>query len=93
LEIAKLTVDNYSYTVLRFRERQAGVSAIYDPAHMSYTYNAYCLETKLLQDLFTCEYDFLEDAIFAINEEFGSWEIEDLSDQKGCGSCAAKKLN
>jgi hypothetical protein len=86
----KLTPDNYSHSVLVFRDRQAGVTEIYDPGMGRYTYNAYCLEKKLLKELFTCEYEFLEDALLAINEEFGTWTLESF-DQKGCGSCAAKK--
>ena len=86
----KLTEENYDHSVLVFRDRQAGVNPVFDPQEQSYTYNAYCLEKKLLKELFTCEYDFLEDALKVINEEFGSWELESF-DKKGCGSCAAKK--
>ena len=85
----KLTADNYDHTVLVFRDRQAGVNIVFDPDDESYSYNAYCLEKKLLKELFTCEYDFLEDALNVINEEFGSWETESF-DKKGCGNCAAK---
>jgi len=86
----KLTSENYAHSVLVFRDRQAGVTEIYDPESSRYTYNAYCLEKKLLKELFTFEYEFLEDALLAINEEFGTWALESF-DQKGCGSCAAKK--
>jgi hypothetical protein len=86
-----LTVDNYDHSVLVFRDRQAGVSEIYDPETDRYTYNAYCLEKKLLKELFTCEYDFLEDALQVINEEFGSWGLETFEEESGCGSCVAKK--
>lgn len=89
-EVAKLTTENYTYNVLRFRDRQAGITEIYDPQADTYSYNAYCLETKLVKELFTCEYDFLEDALHCINEEFGTWELESF-DKKGCGTCAAKK--
>lgn len=85
----KLTEENFSHTIFRFRDRQAGVSVIYDPDRNVYTYNAYCLETKIMKELFTVEHDFLSDAISMINDEFGSWELIDLDD-KGCGSCAAK---
>lgn len=88
--LGKLTPDNYEHTVLVFRDRQAGVSEIWDPETERYTYNAYCLEKKLIKELFTCEYDFLDDALHAINEEFGTWEAESF-DKKGCGSCVAKK--
>ena len=86
----KLTPENYDYSVLVFRDRQAGVTEIFDPDTKGYTYNAYCLEKKLLKELFTCEYEFLDDALLAVNEEFGTWILESF-DQNGCGSCAAKK--
>lgn len=88
---AALTVDNYDHSVLVFRDRQAGVSEIYDPETGCYTYNAYCLEKKLLKELFTCEYDFLEDALQVINEEFGTWGLETFEEESGCSSCVAKK--
>jgi hypothetical protein len=87
----QLTEENYSHTVLVFRDRQAGVSEIFDPESQTFTYNAYCLEKKLLEELFTCEYDFLTDALDAINEEFGTWKAETFDEKKGCGSCVAKK--
>jgi len=87
----KLNEENYGHSVLVFRDRQAGVSEIYDPESECYSYNAYCMEKKLVKELFTCEYEFLEDALMAINEEFGTWELESFEEDKGCGSCAAKK--
>ena len=88
---APLTEDNYTFSVLVFRDRQAGVSEIYDPESECFTYNAYCLEKKLVKELFTCEYDFLTDALEVINEEFGTWEVQTFDKNKGCSSCAAKK--
>jgi hypothetical protein len=85
-----LTADNFLNTVLTFRDRQAGVSVIFDPDSDMYSYNAYCLETKLLKELFTCEYQFLDEALAVINAEFGSWERATLEKTSGCGSCAAK---
>ena len=87
----KLTPENFDHTILVFRERQAGVGVVYDPDSESYTYNAYCVETKLMKELYTVEYDFLDDALEAVNEEFGNWEKTDLAAKKGCGSCVAKK--
>jgi hypothetical protein len=86
-----LTQENYTTTVLVFRDRQAGVSEIFDPGTGRFTYNAYCLEKKLLKELFTCEYDFLEDALEVINAEFGTWAVETFEAKSGCGSCVAKK--
>lgn len=86
----KLTEDNFAHSILQFRDRQAGVSVVYDPEMDRYTYNAYCIEAQLLQELFTCEYEFLDDALSVINEEFGQWESVDLLAKKGCGSCVAK---
>ena len=87
----KLNEENYGHSTLVFRDRQAGVSEIYDPEFNRYSYNAYCMEKKLVKELFTCEYEFLEDALHAINEEFGTWELESFEEDKGCGSCVAKK--
>ena len=86
-----LTEENYQHTVLVFRDRQAGVSEIFDPGTGRYSYNAYCLEKKLLKELFTCEYDFLSDALEVINEEFGTWQTESFEGKSGCGSCVAKR--
>lgn len=85
----KITSSNYQSAALVFRDRQAGVSEIFDPISQKFRYNAYCLEKKLLKELFSAEYDFLDDAIVRINEEFGTWKLEDFSNS-GCGSCAAK---
>ena len=86
-----LNDENYEEKGFFFRDRQAGVSEIYNPDSKSYTYNAYCLETKLMKELFTVEYDFLEDALEIINQEFGSWEIDSLGTKKSeCSSCVAK---
>ncbi len=85
----KLSDSNYSHSVLVFRDRQAGVSEIYDPETNKFMYNAYCLERLLMKELFTVEYEFLEDALCRVNEEFGTWDLQSF-DTKGCGSCAAK---
>jgi hypothetical protein len=85
-----LDTENYSYTVFRWRDRQAGVSLVFDPTEDRYFYNAYCIETKIYKELFSCEFEFLDDAIKLINQEYGNWEVQSL-DSKGCGSCAAKK--
>ncbi len=86
----KINEENYLDSVLVFRDRQAGIAEVYDPFLKRFKYNAYCLEKKLLKELFSHEFDFLSDAILRINDEFGSWNIESF-DQKGCGNCAAKK--
>ena len=86
-----LTDDNYMEKAFFFRDRQAGVSSIFDPKTKTYTYNAYCLERELMKELFTVEFDFLDDALQLINDEFGSWEIDSLGTEKSeCGSCVAK---
>jgi hypothetical protein len=87
--MTKLTANNFDEKVLTFRDRQAGVSVIFDPFSQKFSYNAYCLETKLMKELYTCEFEFLDDALGLINAEFGSWELTDLV-SKGCGSCVAK---
>lgn len=86
----QLSEENYQDKVFEFRDRQAGVSVIFDPQSDSYTYNAYCLEKKLMKELFTVEHDYLQDAIDLINDEFGTWDLVDLGEKSGCGSCAAK---
>lgn len=86
----KLTEENFSHSVLRFRDRQAGISVIFDPDLERFTYNAYCIEAKLMEELYTCEYEFLSDALAVINQEFGTWEIFDLAKKEGCGTCVAK---
>lgn len=86
-----LTFDNFMQSVFRFHDRQAGVSLIFDPDTQLFTYNAYCLETKIMKELFTVECDYLDDALKLINDEFGSWDLVDLSEKSsGCGSCVAK---
>lgn len=89
-----LTQENFLEKAFVFRDRQAGISLIYDPKKERFSYNAYCLEKQIMKELFTVEYEFLEDALKVINEEFGSWDIKDLSNDNknsGCGSCVAKK--
>ena len=88
--MTKLNEENYQEKVFRFRDRQAGISIIYDPKDDTYSYNAYCLEIKIMKELFTVEFDFLDDALALINDEFGTWELEDIGTKKGCGSCVAK---
>lgn len=90
LKAYKITSDNYDSNVLTFRDRQAGIGVVFDPDLDRYYYNVYCIETKLLKELFSCEYEFLADALDVLNAEFGTWDKVDLGDQKGCGSCAAK---
>lgn len=85
-----LDSENYSYAVFRWRDRQAGISLIFDPIDDCYFYNAYCIETKVLKELFSCEFEYVEDALELINQEYGNWEQHSL-DTKGCGSCAAKR--
>jgi hypothetical protein len=86
----KLNEENYAHSILQFRDRQAGVSEVYDPASDSYTYNAYCIEAKLLTELYSCEFEFLHDALTVVNDEFGQWDVVDMSAKSGCGSCVAK---
>ena len=85
---AKLTAQNYSWCFFKFRDRQAGITVIYDPAAASYHYNSYCLEQKLLKEIYSKEFTFLDDALAHTNLEFGNWEFQDLSLKKpACGSC------
>ncbi len=86
-----LTPENYDHSFLNFGDRQAGVSLVFSPEDDRFYYNAYCLEAKLLKELFSVEYEFLEDALETINSEFGQWELKSHDKKKeGCGSCVAK---
>ncbi len=88
---SQLSFDNFMQSVFRFQDRQAGVSLIFDPNSKTYSYNAYCLETKIMKELFTVECDYLDEALALINDEFGGWELVDLSQsQSSCGTCVAK---
>lgn len=85
----KLNAWNYMDNALTFQSRQAGVSIIYDHDEDLYTYNAYCLELELMKELFTVEYEELDDALKCINEEFGTWKLQKLADiQDSCATCA-----
>ena len=88
----KLTDDNYLDKVLKFRDRQAGVSVIYDPDTQGFLYNAYCLETKIMKELVAVEHNDTQAAVDFINDEFGTWELTDVHETSGsgCSSCVAK---
>lgn len=87
----QLNDENFETMIFRFQDRQAGISLIYDPFLERYTYNVYCLETKIMKELYSVEHDYLEDAITLINDEFGNWDLVELNPEKsGCSSCAAK---
>ena len=66
----RLTLNNWHSSYLRFQDRQAGVSLVYCPNQDRFVYNAYCIETKIFKELFTVEFEFVNDAIACINEEF-----------------------
>jgi hypothetical protein len=87
-----LTAENFQESYYQFGDRQAGISLVYSPERQCYTYNAYCVEITLLQELLAVEYDFLEDALATINSEFGQWELKSYDTKSsGCGDCVAKK--
>ena len=50
---SQIDADNFQTHYLRFRDRQAGISLIYEASQNSYRYNVYCLETKLLKEIFS----------------------------------------
>jgi hypothetical protein len=92
MRVAKITHENYLTNYLQFQRRQAGVNLIYCPEEDKYTYNVYCLELDLLKELLSVEFDFLDEALALINEDFGTWDVKTFdSSSKNCGSCAAKK--
>ena len=91
-EEKKLTIDNFMSHYLRFSARQAGVSISYCPDSGRFIYNAYCIEIEKLKELYSVEYEFLEDALDLINSEFQTWELIAYDKgQSGCGSCSNKK--
>lgn len=88
-----LDLENYTHSFYTFGDRQAGVSLVFCPDSKRFYYNAYCLETKLLKELFSVEHEFLEDALSTINSEFGQWELKSHETKKeGCGTCIAKPI-
>ena len=86
-----LTEANYEKSFLKFNDRQAGISLVYSDLEQRYYYNAYCIETKLLKELFSVEFDFLNDALELINSEYATWALESFEKDSGCGNCVAKK--
>ena len=88
----KLTTENYLEAYLEFQDRQAGVSLVYCPDKECYTYNVYCVERKVLKELLCNEFDFLDEALDFVNQEFSTWELKkyDANKKKSCSDCAAK---
>lgn len=84
-----ITEENYDANFLRFQKRQAGIGLVFCPEEKQFFYNVYCMETELMKELFSVEYEFLTDAVEAVNSEFGTWELVPY-EKKGCGTCAAK---
>lgn len=92
-ESKTLSSENYTDNYYNFEDRQAGVSLVFCPEKNRFFYNAYCVEKKLLKELFSVEYDFLEDALHTVNSEFGQWELKTFEKKKeGCGTCVAKPV-
>ena len=85
---ALLTQENFATMALHHRDRQAGVSMIYDPHQDIFVYNAYCIELKLLKELFSRECATLDEALAVINEEFAGWQLRELA-QSGGACCQA----
>ena len=85
-----ITSENYMSHYLRFRDRQAGISIVFDHTTSSYLYNVYCIEAKVMRELFSKEHQYLEDAVLSLHDEFGTWELVDFEVKSECGSCVAK---
>ncbi len=86
---ALLTEENYDANYLRFNDRQAGVSLVYDLEEERFYYNVYCMDLVLTKELFSVECEFLTDALELVHQEFGTWELVSY-EKKGCSDCAAK---
>ena len=82
-----LTEENYQSSYLSFRDRQAGISLVYSPKTERFSYNAFCLEAKVLEELDSMEFDFLGEALAWVNAEYETWELKSY-DEKGCSTCA-----
>ena len=91
IESEEITDENYLTHVLRFRDRQAGISVVYDPQTDDFSFVASAVETQQLVELWSAEYPNLDAAVAAVNSEFGTWELTSLGkkDSAGCGTCAA----
>lgn len=87
----QITPENYTTHFKRFQKRQAGISLSYSNSEKKFFYNAYCVETELLKELFTVEYEFLEDALKTVNDEFATWELAPYEEKSGCSTCSNKK--
>ena len=88
--LGAITKMNYQEKYYRFNDRQAGISHVFCDETQRFFYNVFCIDMKLLKELFSVEHDFLEDALSTLNAEFGSWELQSFAVKSGCGSCAAK---
>ena len=86
----KITHENFLHSALVFRERQAGVSLVFNPGNDLFTYNVYCIETKMMVELMTCEFNDIDEALTTVNSEFATWEYLDMQKKEGCGTCVAK---
>ncbi len=86
-----LTPENYEGSFLSFQDRQAGVSHVFSPVGNKYYYHVYCIDRKTLVDLFSVEYEFLEDALATVNSEFGNWEMQDYETKSQCSTCSNSK--
>lgn len=84
-----LDCDNFLDKVLQFRDRNAGVSVIYDPDEDCHSYNAYVVETSLMKELWSQEFENVEEALDKINSEYGTWDLKSLIEESGCQSCVA----
>lgn len=87
----KITVENYLHSYYQFQDRQSGISLVYSYTKKNYIYNVYCIEQTLLKEIFTVEYEFLDEALQTVNSEFGTWKLVTLKENEktGCSSCSA----
>lgn len=88
--VEKIDSSNYTYKVFMFEDRQAGIGLVYDPFSEKFNYNVYCLETKLMKEIYSEEFNFLDDAIEHVHDEFGQWKLTEFQEESSCGSCSAK---
>lgn len=90
-----ITSDNWTFTHFSSADLQAFIHlgaepAIHEDDEITILYLVSVLKNQE-EELFQWEYKELHDAITAINEKYGQWELTDRSQGSGggCGTCEA----
>lgn len=86
----QITHENYLDNFLEFQDRQSGVGLVFNPESDAYTYNVYCIDRKLMKEIYSAEVEFLDDALSLLNDEFATWKLVSYDSESGCSTCANK---